>query len=778
MIINWTPQVQATLTGENFATEIAGWTALSKEAETVAIDSNGYIFVGAENEVYRSKDNGDTWTKVLDAGGVSTTEYHLFVDSQDRIFSAVWVSGSDFDLYKGTDNGDTWTKVHDDIKKIWHMDETSDGTLYMNTYDSGVYRDYIWRSTDGDTWSVWYNVTDVLHNHVVAVNDYDDSQIYMATGDNATTGEQTYRYYNGTGWTTLVTGKTATAIWFDSQYVYFGADGHFINWRLPHGETDWSKKEVFFDLYPHCDTTNFVFDGCRIGDIMLFGTEDGQLWGSWDGLRWVKLQDFGDSGSIFRFTRSRPIYFTERTGGKLYRLDVTKEDLIQLYYAKYNTERGSLSNTATYVREERVSNDTSYLDLTSVGLSNVQASIKGLAKRNFVLHQANIANAGWEWNNETGWYVRKGAGTYGTGSVTSEDKANGTYSLKYEKLSGDSYNGAIQPYDGAYATVALDRGSVLLISAYIKGNVSSDNRFQIIILNHSSGIPVANPTFNLTTSWQRISTYYVCKVDSITVRPSFEFVKGISYVTYFDSILQQTLECGIAYEEGDANEAIHYVEQYSPHLFFTSDLQTINATLTVNGEQVSHSGTLANGSESSATSLTGILTGAVQVSANIQGSGQAIFKINGTRLLYEDSMIAKGRTIEMYYGRYYGTFLPTINTTDLIVVTNLASNVTIVSHVVNKLTLNVTAFLNTTVKIYCAEKGKPVTISGAITWSYNSTNKICTVNGTGTHQINVFWQPSNVYTTEVIVGTVIVASTSVLVAWWYRRKKKTRTVSV
>jgi len=552
---------------------------------------------------------------------------------------------------------------------------------------------------------------------------------------------------------------------------------------LPHGETDWNKKEVFFDLAVHRDTTNYCFDGCRIDDIMLFGTEDGQIWGSWDGLRWVKVQDFGDSASIFRFTRRRPIYFIEKTAGKVYRLDITKEDLIRLFYSKYNAERGSVSNAETYISEQRVWNSSNYVDLTSVALSNVEASIKGLSRRNYELRQDKIANAGWEWGNVTGWYPRSGVGTYGTYEVTSSESANGTYSLKYTKISTDSLDGRVYAYNfdnSTYQTTSMVKGDVLIASAYIKGNVSSANRVYFYFVNGTSGMNLKSTDFNLTTSWTRISTYYVCTIDSVTIKTSWYFIKGISYITYFDSVLLQKLEVGIAYENGDTEEAIHYIEKYSPFTFHASDIHTANVTLTINGQNVSHSGTLTNGTESSATNLTGIFIGAVQVSANISGSGQCILKINGTRLLYEDSVILKGRTNSIYHGRYYGTFSPTVNTTEFIVVTNLATNITSVSYGSNKLTLIITSLsgMTTTSKVYCGSKGEPVTVSGATTWSYSNATKVCTISGVGTYQINVFWQPSGVYTTEVIVGTVVVVSTGVLVAWWYRRKKKSRTVSV
>ncbi len=141
------------------------------------------------------------------------------------------------------------------------------------------------------------------------------------------------------------------------------------------------------------------------------------------------------------------------------------------------------------------------------------------------------------------------------------------------------------------------------------------------------------------------------------------------------------------------------------------------------------------------------MTGAVNVEANIQGSGQAILKITGTRVLYEDSSILQGRKDTVYYGRYYGTFLPTTSTNDLITVTNLQANITSLSFANNKLTLTIDSPSGTTstTKVYCGVRGEPIAIytaNGTLTWSYNASTTILTLNVTHASptRILVYWK--------------------------------------
>jgi len=206
----------------------------------------------------------------------------------------------------------------------------------------------------------------------------------------------------------------------------------------------------------------------------------------------------------------------------------------------------------------------------------------------------------------------------------------------------------------------------------------------------------------------------------------------------------EILQYEIAYAPQEQDSVWHFrgsvPTNYTHKLsYFTGTKNTTNPTITISGQTVSYSGELTNGTESTATSLSGILTGAVEITATIGGSGQAILKIIGTRVLYEDTIILQGRKANVYYGRYYGTFSPTTTTNNLIAVTNLASNITTLSYGNNKLTITINAPTGTTstTEIYTASKGKPTSVTGATSWSYDGGTKLLTLTASHSSSVTI-----------------------------------------
>lgn len=749
--LNKLPEAYAMLTGNDFIEEIATAPATTFLVER---DSQGRLFALAGNDIYRSTDEGVTWMKVGDFNNFNASFLLLYIDSRDYIFASVYIFGQGWLLKRSVDHGSSWSTVLSGYSALWEMDEASNGSLYLNNYvgtTPNEGNDFVLRSDDGGaTWIETYNVSGIDHIHCVAVDDYTD-EVYIATGDGQYQSTL-QRYNSSTGNWDILSNDTktilqyeTTQITFDSDYVYFWHNAQMQSYRMKKSGTSTSDFEIVFQGFYFKDVgdSNFVYEAVRIGDVYLFGTDEGQLWGSWDGEHWVKLFDMGTDTVIRSITRqSYPFYFTITQNspydGTLYRLSITKEDLVRLYYGEYNLRRGSLTNAQNYILEQRIHNETNYIDLTSVALSNVQASIKGLSRTNQILAPANTPNAGWEWNNKTGWAVNEGAGTFGTATVTSEDKANGTYSLKYEKDSGDSYDAVFTEPVGDYTT--LNRGDILLVSCYIKGNVSSSERVRMGWKNDTGSMLQYTNYFDLTTSWQHISGFYQPYRATnlpVNIRVELYVKKGITCAAYWDSVLLQKLEFGIAYNNGASNEEIGYFENLSPVDFHTSELKTTNPTLTINGETISHSGTLNNGSESSATSLSGILTGAVKVDANIGGSGQTILKITGTRIVHVTNAVLQARKDSVYYGRYYAT--PTINASDLVALTSKQANITALSYANNKLTLTIDAPSNvtSTTKVYTGDKGQPISVAGATTWDWNETSKILDIIGIHSSQITI-----------------------------------------
>lgn len=727
---NFTPQANTTVSGNTrYVTEIGAFTNLF----SVDVDSEGRVFVLADNDVYRSTDHGETWTKVLDKVTASAPPQPIFIDSNDYIHVVIYVFAHYYQIYRSTNNGNTWSNTTDYVPKIWHMDEAPNGYLYAQTYSGGT---KVYRSINsGESWSDWFDVEEtygrqVVHQHSGRVNPYTgeyflsvevnygyaDTWILKWNGTWNVFFNRTGNYPLGAGW------GPPTDFIFDSDYIYFLPDWTpEITYRLPHNAQTWNPEQdeqVWNGHFANGEGLGVSFYGVVIDDMLLIGTVGGHLWGSWDGKRWVKIAEFtyGDGGGsgISWISQRKPIYFVDMRAHtrKLYRIDITKEDLIQLYYTEWYLRRGSLTNAENYVLEKRIWNGTNYIDLTRVALTNVQASIKGLSRKNW------FTNSGFETGDKTGW-SEMGL-PYGV--IKSDTPANSTYYYARNHTSTTSYLRQNSFVSGSF-------GDIYLISFYVKANASQTDALQLRFAA-GNGSLIKTTTIDVTTSWKRVIEFWVLGSGFQSARWEIRFLND-PLETHLDSLMLIRAEVGIF--RSDLNiEGISFWEGTTGS-YHEILLNTTNPTLTISGQTVSYSGTLTNGTESPATSLSGIFTGAVRIDANIQGSGQAILRITGTRVLYEDSIILKGRKDNVYYGRYYGTFSPTVTTNDLIAVTNLASNITSLSYSSDKLTLTINAPSGTTstTKVYCGDKGEPTAVyatNGTLTWSHNASTKILTLN--------------------------------------------------
>ena len=78
----------------------------------VAVNSSGHIFVGGSGEVWRSEDNGDSWSKCGKVGNYRSLQFlRCLSKTQTDIFLPDISLG--FQVYC---NGDSWTLVKDSIR--------------------------------------------------------------------------------------------------------------------------------------------------------------------------------------------------------------------------------------------------------------------------------------------------------------------------------------------------------------------------------------------------------------------------------------------------------------------------------------------------------------------------------------------------------------------------------------------------------------------------------------------------------------------------------------
>lgn len=198
-------------TGNPFGSTVTGvfrstdngdsWTRLgngltSKNYEVLIIKSNGDIFAGQTglwlgspgDGIFRSSDDGDSWTQIS-TGIIATTDVFSFaINSGGDLFTGTSLDG----LYQSTNNGDSWTRKNEGIvvTDVSDLVSNSDGELFALTYD-GMYRS----ANNGDDWMAINAGLDGLELSTVYVSA--NGRIYVGTRSNGIY----YSMDNGDSWT-------------------------------------------------------------------------------------------------------------------------------------------------------------------------------------------------------------------------------------------------------------------------------------------------------------------------------------------------------------------------------------------------------------------------------------------------------------------------------------------------------------------------------------------------------------------------------------------------
>ncbi len=208
------PQSPDQGSGQNFWAHTNG--PQGGDGIALATNPSGDVFVGTQGDgVFRSTDNGETWTGVNN-GLTATNVRALAINSASHIFAGTFGGA-----FRSTDNGDSWTAVNNGLEFpfVISLAINSSGDIFAGTFEGGG----VYRSTDnGDNWTLVDNGLTNTYVTSLAINA--SGHVFAATfGGGAFRSTD-----NGDGWTGLNTGvPNATFLSLAinaSGYIFAGGD--------------------------------------------------------------------------------------------------------------------------------------------------------------------------------------------------------------------------------------------------------------------------------------------------------------------------------------------------------------------------------------------------------------------------------------------------------------------------------------------------------------------------------------------------------------------------
>ena len=180
----------------------------------LAINSVGHIFVGElGNGIIRSTDNGEHWSnisvvKTNDPVQIPIIIEGIAINSEDQIFAGANGNGQGEGVYRSTDNGETWTKIGAVMVSVNSLASNLNNYIFAGSLYNGVFRsiDY------GSSWKQIIN-----HSHITSLVINTLGNIFVGSIDN--------KIYlssdNGDNWAKLVKSTSSNVLAINSNNNIF-----------------------------------------------------------------------------------------------------------------------------------------------------------------------------------------------------------------------------------------------------------------------------------------------------------------------------------------------------------------------------------------------------------------------------------------------------------------------------------------------------------------------------------------------------------------------------
>lgn len=136
-------------TSERDNTSLTNWTLLNKTGFDICSIGNYLFCVSLDTGIYRSNDNGDTWSSVNNGITLNSTQYFRLFENSGILYASTTIFNSNFTstvkYYKSINNGETWVQIWqnlnkqpDDIKIINNMIFVCAGRYIYKSIDNGT----------------------------------------------------------------------------------------------------------------------------------------------------------------------------------------------------------------------------------------------------------------------------------------------------------------------------------------------------------------------------------------------------------------------------------------------------------------------------------------------------------------------------------------------------------------------------------------------------------------------------------------------------------------